>query len=199
MLTNTTGVILAGGKSTRMGGEDKGLIAIFDKPLIAYVIQALAPQVETILISANQNKSQYNSYGPDVIEDATGEFCGPLSGMLSAMQHAKTEYILTTPCDSPLLPMDYAQRMYAALDNNEMNNTICVAHDGDRIQPVFSLISCKLASSLEEYITAGHRKAADWIIQQNPMIADFSDCENIFFNMNTPNDKIRLEKLMSTG
>lgn len=200
MLTNTTGVILAGGKSTRMGGEDKGLIVICGQPLVTYVIRALESQVETILVSANRNQLQYNIFGSNVIEDSTDKSYGPLSGILSAMQYAKTEYILTAPCDSPLLPLDYAKRMYATLNNHMSRNkeNICVAHDGDQIQPVFSLISCKLVSSLKEYITAGYRKTADWVMQQNPMIADFSGCDNMFFNMNTPEDKTQLERLMST-
>lgn len=196
MLTNTTGVILAGGKSSRMDGIDKGLALIEGQPLVAYVIQSLEPQVETILISANRNQAQYRTYGYDVIEDVLGEFYGPLSGILSAMQHVKTEYILISPCDSPLLPADYAKRMYTALKSNSKN--ISVAHDGDSMQPVFSLISCKLNSSLNEYLESGKRKVADWVLQQNPAIADFSDCPDIFFNMNTPEDKLQLETLLST-
>jgi molybdenum cofactor guanylyltransferase len=196
MLTNTTGVILAGGKSSRMDGIDKGLALIEGQPLVTYVIQSLEPQVETILISANRNQAQYRTYGYDVIEDVIGEFYGPLSGILSAMQHVKTEYILIAPCDSPLLPADYAKRMVASLKSN--NKNISVAHDGDSMQPVFSLISCKLSASLNEYLESGKRKVADWILQQSPAIADFSDCPDIFFNMNTPEDKLQLETLLST-
>lgn len=197
MLTNTTGVILAGGKSGRMGGEDKGLTLVDGKPLVTYVARSLELQVVTILISANRNQTHYRTYGHDVIEDETGEFYGPLSGMLSAMQHVEAGYILTAPCDSPFLPEDYAKRMCATLDST--NKNICVAHDGESIQPVFTLISCKLAPDLNEHLSAGGRKTADWILQQNPAIADFSDAPNMFFNMNTPEDKLQLESLLSTA
>lgn len=186
---------MAGGKSSRMGGEDKGLTLIEGQPLISYVVRSLEPQVDTLLISANRNQTRYRTYGYDVIEDAIGEFYGPLSGILSAMQHAKTEYILTVPCDSPLLPKDYAKKMLAALDSHNMS--ISVAHDGTSIQPVFALISCKLTSNLNEYLGSGKRKVADWILQQSPAIADFSDYPDSFFNMNTPEDKLRLGTLLS--
>lgn len=196
MLTNTTGVILAGGRSSRMDGEDKGLTPVKGQPLVTYVIQSLKPQVDTILISANRNQAQYRTYGYDVIEDVLSGFNGPLSGILSAMQHVKTEYILTAPCDSPLLPVDFAKRMVTALRNN--NSNISVAHDGEFMQPVFSLISCKLASSLNAYLESGKRKTADWMVQQSPALTDFSDCPDSFFNMNTPEDKLQLETLLST-
>ncbi|MCK5091057.1 MAG: molybdenum cofactor guanylyltransferase, partial [Gammaproteobacteria bacterium] len=166
MLTNTTGVILAGGKSSRMGEKDKGLTDIAGNPLVAYVIRRMEPQVNSILISANRNSTEYGKYGYAVIKDATDEFYGPLSGLLSAMQHADTEYILTAPCDSPFLPLDYAQRMYTALTDN--SNKICVAQEEGLIQPVFALVSCSFASSLQDYLEQGHRKAADWILKQGP-------------------------------
>ena len=194
MLTNTTGVILAGGKSSRMGGIDKGLIDIVGNPLVTYAIRRMETQVSSILISANRNSAKYGEYGYTVIEDTAGEFYGPLSGLLSAMQHADTEYILTTPCDSPFLPEDYAQRMYTALENG---NKICVAQEGKLIQPVFTLVSCSFASNLQDYLEQGHRKMAAWILEQEPSTVDFANCKNMFFNMNTPEDKLQLEHMIS--
>ncbi|MCK5454249.1 MAG: NTP transferase domain-containing protein, partial [Calditrichia bacterium] len=89
-----------------MGGIDKGLIDIAGNPLVTYAIRRMEPQVSTILISANRNPAKYEKYGYTIIEDTTSESHGPLSGLLSAMQHADTEYILTAPCDSPFLPED---------------------------------------------------------------------------------------------
>ena len=194
MLTNTTGIILAGGKSSRMEGIDKGLIDIAGNPLVTYAIRRMEPQVSTILISANRNSAKYEKYGYTIIEDTTGESYGPLSGLLSAMQHADTEYILTAPCDSPFLPEDYAQRMYTALDNG---NKICVAREENLIQPVFTLVSCSFAPSLQDYLERGHRKMATWILEQKPSTVDFTNCKNMFFNMNTPEDKLQLEHMIS--
>lgn len=195
MHKNITGVILAGGKSTRMGGNDKGLTDIAGNPLVTYVISRLHPQVHSILISANRNATEYGKYGYTVIEDTAGEFYGPLSGLLSAMQNADTEYILSAPCDSPFLPLDYAQRMHDEL--TEKGNTICVAQTGKLMQPVFALVSRSLESSLQDYLERGHRKMADWILQQKPATVDFPNHEDMFFNMNNHEDKLQLEKMMS--
>jgi len=178
-----------------MGGDDKGLTEIVGKPLVTYVISRLHPQVNSILISANRNSTEYGKYGHTVIEDTAGEFYGPLSGLLSAMQNTDTEYILSAPCDSPFLPLDYAQKMHDELIGK--GNHICVARTGKLIQPVFALVSRSFASSLQNYLEQGHRKMADWILQQEPATVDFSNYEDMFFNMNTPEDKLQLETLIS--
>jgi molybdopterin-guanine dinucleotide biosynthesis protein A len=187
-----TALILAGGKSSRLDGEDKGLIHIAGQALIKHLINRLQPQVSRIVISANRNLESYKEFGFPVITDTLANFPGPLAGIYSAMTDADSDLILTAPCDSPFIPKDYAQRMLLTLQQQGDRKAV-VAHDGKRIQPVFSLLSCELLPSLTQYLKAGHRKTGEWLLQQHPGIADFSDQENMFFNMNTSEDKALLD------
>ena len=117
-----TGLILAGGRGQRMGGRDKGLQLYDGRPLAAHVLARLAPQVGAVLISANRNHAAYSALGADVVSDETQDFAGPLAGMLSGLRAAKTEYVLTVPCDSPLLPDDLALRLTAALTESAQSS-----------------------------------------------------------------------------
>lgn len=185
-LPSVTGVILAGGKARRMGGEDKGLISFKHKPLISYVIHALKSQADQLIINANRNINSYQSFGYPVIEDTLDNFCGPLAGMLSAMQTVNTDYILTAPCDSPDISLQLRQRMMEALLLEQAD--IAVAHDGERIQPVFSLIPCRLKNELEHYLEQGGRKIDLWLAQYKMAVVDFSDQPETFLNFNHPED-----------
>ena len=113
-----TGVILAGGRAQRMGGCDKGLIKLLGKPLVEYVIRALKPQVAEMIINANRNRERYAAYGYPIIADLMDGFYGPLAGMASAMQAARTPYIVTTPCDSPFVPSDLVKRLYGGIEDH---------------------------------------------------------------------------------
>ena len=113
--TQITGLILAGGRAQRMGGQDKGLLPLAGQPLVAHVIAALAPQVCDIVINANRNAEAYSSQGYRVFADAVGGYCGPLAGIESGLGLAATPYLLSVPCDSPFLPPALGQRLYAAL------------------------------------------------------------------------------------
>jgi molybdopterin-guanine dinucleotide biosynthesis protein A len=137
-----TGVILAGGRATRMGGMDKGLVPIHGRSMIAWVIDALRPQVSDLLINANRNHDRYGDFACPVIDDGDSEFRGPLAGMVSAMQAARTPYIAVVPCDSPLIGGELVERLYAAAASS--GSPIAAAHDGERLQPVFALLSCDL-------------------------------------------------------
>ncbi|HLQ25206.1 MAG TPA: NTP transferase domain-containing protein, partial [Acidiferrobacterales bacterium] len=120
------------------------------------------------------------------------------AGMASAMQAAGTEYILTVPCDSPLLPPDLAVRLAAALTRDQAD--ISVAHDGGRMQPVFSLLRCNLLASMLAYLQSGERKIDLWYAQHKLAIADFTDSPETFLNVNTPEDRAELEaKLVKAG
>jgi len=187
-----TGVILAGGKARRMGGEDKGLIALHGKPLIEHIITALKPQVDSIIINANRNLERYREYGFPVVEDMLGEFFGPLAGMASGMQATEKPYILTVPCDSPFIPGTMADILLRAL--NDARADISVAHDGVRLQPVFALLRCELLPGLLAYLEAGGRKIDTWYEQQRMATADFSAWPDTFLNLNTPEDKQVLER-----
>lgn len=187
-----TGVVLAGGRSSRMGGSDKGLICVAGRPLVEHVITSLRPQVDCLLISANRNLRRYEAYGFPVIEDETDSYQGPLAGIASAMRLAKTDYILTVPCDSPLLPCALAERMLSMLVQGDAK--ACTVHDGLHIQPVFSLLSVDLAQNLFDYLDAGERGVGGWLAGQRLALADFSDRPFAFLNINTPHERRALER-----
>ena len=181
-----TGVVLAGGQARRMGGTDKGLIELAGRPMIEYVLDSLQPQVQAILINANRNLDRYRQYGHPVIPDRDGAYSGPLAGMASAMGVARTRYILTAPCDSPLLPGDLAHRLLDALRTESAE--LAVAHDGERLQPVFALIDVSLRPSLEQALANDERKIDRWYGRHVTAVADFSDQKDAFRNVNTPQE-----------
>ncbi|MFK7795482.1 MAG: molybdenum cofactor guanylyltransferase MobA [Gammaproteobacteria bacterium] len=183
---NITGLILAGGLARRMGGTDKGLVVLEERPMIAYIIDALSPQVDSILINANRNISTYQEYGYPVISDELEDFQGPLAGMASGLKHCKTDYIATVPCDGPVLSDNYAEILMQAA--NQANSPISVAFDGSRLQPVYALIHQDLLSDLNQYLGAGERKIDCWYDKHQYAKADFSSCVEMFTNINTPED-----------
>jgi molybdenum cofactor guanylyltransferase/molybdopterin-guanine dinucleotide biosynthesis protein MobB len=187
-IPSITGVILAGGQARRMGGEDKGLILFNHKPLIAHVIASLKPQVDKLIINANRNIEQYAAYKFPVINDSLDDFCGPLAGMLSAMQAIDTDYILTAPCDSPHISAQLRQRMMETLLMQQAD--IAVAHDGNRLQPVFCLIPCRLKTDLQNYLQQGGRKIDAWLSSHTMAVVDFSDQADTFLNVNHPEDLV---------
>ncbi len=187
-----TAVILAGGRGRRMGGSDKGLVELEGRPLIAHILNAIAPQVGTVLINANRNAKQYEALGYPVVSDTLDGFQGPLAGFASAMAAATTPYILTLPCDGPLVPPDYAARMMDTLEIP--GSEIAVAHDGNRMQPVYALLPVRLMADLEGFLAQGDRKIDLWYARRRTVLADFSDRPDTFRNINTPQDRDQLQK-----
>jgi molybdenum cofactor guanylyltransferase len=191
-----TGVVLAGGRARRMGGADKGLVKVNGEAMVVHALRGLTPQVGALLINANRNQERYAALGDcNVIADADGDYAGPLAGMASAMGHAATRYILTVPCDSPLLAPDLAERLIAALIADDAE--ISVAHDGTRMQPVFALLDCALRESIVDYLSGGGRKIDAWYARRRIALADFTDHPDMFLNINTPEDRDTLEKRMA--
>ena len=186
-----TGVVLAGGRGRRMGGVDKGLIPLADKPMVAHVLAALAPQVATIVVNANRNLDQYSAFGYRVAADPIGDYYGPLAGMVGAMEIAATKYVLTVPCDSPLMACDLVARLYQALSHERAE--IGVAHDGERLHPVFTLLQCDLLPSLYEYLQSGERKIDRWFARHKVAIAYFADEAETFINVNNPEERAAVE------
>ncbi len=184
---NITGVILAGGRGTRMGGVDKGLVKLDGKPLVEHVIQRLQLQVPHIIINANRNRDAYARYGFAVVSDEIAAIdAGPLAGILSALTYAATDYIVTVPCDAPRLPKDLAARLLLQLQRD--HSRACVAHDGARMQPVFALLHASLQDDLRRALRAGEYKAERWLQDCGCSMADFSDGVANFTNLNTPAD-----------
>jgi len=182
-----TGVILAGGRASRMDGVDKGLIHLAGKPLIEHVLARLNPQVNAVLISANRNLADYARLGYPVIQDMLAGYLGPLAGVLSALRVARTPYILTVPCDGPYIPTDLAQRLLLWLQ--ERGTQIAVACAGEDIQPVVALIACTLADDIQQYLDGGERKVGSWLEKHKPARVDFSDQPDAFININTPEER----------
>lgn len=187
-----TGVILAGGQARRMGGQDKGLLPFAGRPLVEWVIAALAPQVTTLIISANRNIDRYGTYGFPVVTDLEQEFQGPLAGFLSAMNAARSTWILTLPCDGPQPPPDLGARLAQA--TIDQNAELAVAATGNRRQPVHALLPVSLSSSLRDFLAAGKRKVDLWYDRHRVALADFSDQPDCFVNLNAPEDAQRLEQ-----
>ena len=187
-----TGVILAGGRATRLRGADKALLSIAGKPLIAYIIAILQPQVDDILINVNKNKDAYTDYGYTIISDQIKNYVGPLAGIVSAILATNSEYILSVPCDCPAPPSDLAKRLLGALLNQQA--MVATAHDGTRLQPLFTLFNRALAENIINYLASGKRQVANWIESQNTIVVDFSDQSARFTNINTPEEYAIFEK-----
>ncbi len=191
-----TAVILAGGKGSRLGGQDKGLVSYKNKPLIQHVLDKIEPQVGQIIINANRNQDHYAKFDYPVISDELSDFQGPLAGFLTGMKSCNTEYILTLPCDGPDLPDDLVTRLINEVENKSSDGNIVVAHDGERLQPVHALIPTSLIPSLENFLANGDRKIDLWYAQNSMVTADFSDKPDVFFNINTEEQR---SKTQSSG
>lgn len=167
-----------------MGGQDKGLLEWAGRPLIETILDLIKPQVGKILINANRNKEKYSSYGYPVVADEMEGYQGPLAGFSAGMKSAQTDYIVTLPCDSPVVSEDMFLRLSNALINEQAD--LAVAHDGERLQPVYALLPVKLLDSLLQFMAEGNRKIDLWYARHEMAVADFSDKPEIFRNVNTP-------------
>lgn len=177
-----TGVVLAGGKGSRMGGQDKGLLLWQGKPLVEHVLAGLRPQVNTILLNANRHLERYQQYGHTVVSDHLAGYTGPLAGLAASLAAAPPGYVLAAPCDSPRLPPDLAQRLWAGLQQAQAD--IAVAHDGNRQQNLHVLLSTQLLPNLQTFLAAGGRKVEAWYGGLRLAVVDFSDCHDLFRNFN---------------
>jgi len=178
-----TGVILAGGQGRRMGGVDKGLQYLNGRPLVQWVLERLAPQVHTVLISANQNPERYAEFGCAVLPDTIPDFAGPLAGLQAALAHAATPLIATVPCDSPFLPADLVERLHAALQARHAD--LAVPRTGDRAHRAFCLTRREMLPKLDAFLNSGERKVGLWHASLNVVEVAFDDQADAFSNINT--------------
>lgn len=174
-----------------MGGVDKGLVMLQQKPLIQHVIERVKPQADELLINANREISQYQSFGYTVLQDEQADYIGPLAGFSLGLKHCKHEYLLTAPCDSPLLPLNLAQRLMNALEEHHAD--IAVAKSDNDTHPVFSLCKKTALPSLIDHINNGGRKVSAWQKSLKYVEVDFDDCSEAFLNLNTFEDISALE------
>ena len=181
-----TGVILAGGRGQRMGGVDKGLQDLDGRPLVQWVLDRLAPQVDSVVINANQNLARYAEFGCTVLPDGIPDFAGPLAGLHAALSQATTPLLLTVPCDSPFLPDDLAQRLRAALD--AQGAELAVARTGDQVHRAFCLTRRGPLPKLEAFLASGERKVGLWHASLKLAEVAFDDEADGFSNINTLED-----------
>lgn len=191
-----TGLLLAGGRGSRMGGVDKGLQPFNGQPLALHAMHRLAPQVGALMVNANRNLAQYEAFGAPVWPDSLADYSGPLAGFLAGLEHCATPWLLTVPCDTPLFPLDLAARLAEAAAAGQADIAMAVApepaEDGGspvlRPQPVFCLLRASLRDSLLRYTAAGGRKVHTWIAQHRNVQVPFDrpgDAPDAFFNANT--------------
>ncbi len=187
-----TGVILAGGQGSRMGGIDKGLQAFRGKPMVQHAIERLAPQVDELLINANRNAEAYAGFGHRVVADEVEGFAGPLAGFERGLAHARGALVMTVPCDSPFLPADLVARLAAALDAHDAE--LAVAKTGRQAHPVFSLMRRSVHASLVEFLGRGERKIDRWYAALAVVEVAFDDEPDAFLNINTLDELAGLER-----
>jgi molybdopterin-guanine dinucleotide biosynthesis protein A len=195
-----TGLVLAGGRGTRMGGVDKGLQTLHGEALALRVMKRVAPQTGALLISANRHLDAYAALGAPfraaVVTDAAGDFPGPLAGILAGLRAARTEFVLCAPCDSPNLPADLAVRLAAALDAQRAHIatvTTADAHGRVSAHPVFALLRTSLADDLDAFLQAGERKVSAWYARHMTAEVAFAD-ERAFYNVNSLQELADLER-----
>lgn len=186
MTITISAVILAGGLARRMAGRDKGLQLLCGKPLVHHVIERLQPQVSAISINANRNQGDYAQFGFSVFSDELPDFQGPLSGMVTALERAETDFVLFTPCDSPFFP----ESLLAKLKNTvEIDRTlVAYACDEEREHPTFCLISVQLKDKLRAYLASGERRLLQFMRKNGGVSVTFGANEGKFVNFNTLDD-----------
>ncbi|WP_163574604.1 molybdenum cofactor guanylyltransferase MobA [Halomonas faecis] len=188
-----TGLILAGGQGRRMGGCDKGLEPFAGRPLVGHVHERLEGKVAAVWINANRHLAEYEALAERVVSDRESGFQGPLMGIHSGLCAVATPWVLVVPCDTPALPHDLVSRLVTGLGEGD----IAVAHDGERLHPVVALIRTSLAADLAAALSDGERKIDRWYARHAWRAVDFSDCPEAFANLNTRDEKQRLEARLS--
>ena len=186
MSAGITGVILAGGQGRRMGTVDKGLRELRGKAMAAWVIERFAPQVDEVLINANQNLDVYARFGYRVIPDEIGGFAGPLAGLQRGLSEASHPLVATSPCDTPFLPADLVARLHAALEADAAQ--LAVARTGDQPHPVFCVCRRDVLPHLTAFLQQGGRKIDAWYATLKVVEVAFDDQPDAFSNINTPSE-----------
>jgi len=190
-----TGLVLAGGRGSRMGGVDKGLQDHRGVPLALHALRRLQPQVGTAMLSANRNLPDYEAMGVPVWSDSIEGYAGPLAGLLTGLEHARTDWLVTVPCDTPDFPLDLVDRLAEAEAAQGAEIAMAATHeDGElRAQPVFCLLRASLAPSLLAFLQAGERKFGKWTAQHRMVQVAFDDAA-AFFNANTSDELRQLQR-----
>lgn len=181
-VSQLTGVILAGGRGQRMGGQDKGLVEYQGRPLIEYVLARLQPQLPHLMLNINRNQQRYSQYGLPLCRDRWVDFQGPLAGIASAFECSENDYLLFSPCDIPNLPDDLVGRLLETI--NQQQKSLAVVESPRGLQPLCCLVHRSLKTDLTHYLARGERRVQQWIRQQNPLICRY-DSDLPFTNINS--------------
>jgi len=194
---DVTGLVLAGGRGSRMGGVDKGLQNHQGIPLAMHALLRLAPQVGHVLINANRNLGAYEAMGVPVWPDALPDYPGPLAGFLTGLERCETPYLVTVPCDSPLFPTDLVARLLAALEaaDAEIAMPVTIEAGVRQPQPVFCLMRCDVLEGLVAFTQSGQRKIDLWTALHRCIEVEFDDAR-AFVNANT---LVELQQLGTNG
>ena len=191
-MTAFTGVILAGGQGSRMGGQDKGLLMLQGEPLYQHVLRRFRPQVNIVLISANRNIDRYQASGCQVVTDLLPDYPGPLAGILSGLRRSKTEWVAFCACDTPWIPNDFVARLW-----QQRNDASAVwVKSSLRDHPALALVNRALADALEAWLLRGERRLMQFLHEHGGHAVAFSDPESAFRNINTPDDLVNEEKCL---
>ena len=198
-----TGLILAGGRGSRMGGVDKGLQNFNGMPMALHTLMRLQMQVGQVIINANRNLAAYESFGAEVWPDVLEDYAGPLAGFLTGLERCETPYLVTVPCDSPRFPLDLVARLAAALEREQADIAMAAAPETDeqgrtavRTQPVFCLLRVELMESLAQFTQGGGRKIDAWTARHKTVVVPFNepgDDPLAFANANTLAELKQLE------
>jgi molybdopterin-guanine dinucleotide biosynthesis protein A len=193
--SHITGLVLAGGRGTRMGGVDKGLEILHGKPLAQHVLERLAPQVCTLAINANRSQLRYAAFGYPIWHDLSPDYPGPLAGLQAGLAHCVTPFLATAPCDAPLIPYDLVARLADEMIASGADAAFAVTGARDKRQrhPVCSLLRTSTHASLDAYLAAGERKMDLWFATLDCVEVDFDD-EHAFRNINTGLELQQLEQ-----
>ncbi len=175
-----------------MGNIDKGLQELRGQPMVHWVVERLAPQVDELLINANQNSERYATLGYRVVADQIPDFAGPLAGLHAALSAATHPLVATAPCDSPFLPDDLISRLFSALTAAEAD--LAVAHTFDQAHPVFCLCRRSVLPHLTEFLESGGRKIDRWYSTLKVVEVPFDDKADAFENINTRDELARFER-----
>ncbi|MEC7119053.1 MAG: molybdenum cofactor guanylyltransferase MobA [Pseudomonadota bacterium] len=182
-------IILAGGRASRMQGQDKGLIPLAGQPMIQHVLQRVAPQVQDIVINANRSIADYTALGYPVVNDQVGEFAGPLAGIAAGLAICQQDWALVVACDCPQLPLDLVAQLFAA----RARQPLVILHDGQRLQPLFMLIHRQLLPALQQALAQQQAKVGQWCLAQHPAILRVAQ-PAAFANINTEAERLALEQ-----
>jgi molybdopterin-guanine dinucleotide biosynthesis protein A len=195
-----TGLVLAGGRGSRMGGVDKGLQPHLGRPLALHALERLRPQVGPLLVNANRHAEVYAGFGAPVCPDLVAGFAGPLAGLHAGLSRCTTPLLVSVPCDTPGFPTDLVQRLAQALEAGDAEIALAACReDGTlRTQPVFCLLRRQLLGSLEAFLAAGERKVERWTARHRVATVTFDD-PAAFFNANTPDELARLQSDSDRG